>query len=87
MSLAALNQWKDAAGPSREVAVPPTPTNEQDLSARTSQTYKLCRRIGYAVAQGDSVIDRLYQIKQALAELDKRVANLKDSYWPSDKNK
>jgi len=47
--------------------MPPTSTDKQGLGDRKKNTDELYRRILHAVCQGDLVIDRLHQIKEALA--------------------
>ena len=67
--------------------MPSTSTDKQDWSDKKSKTEELYRRIRYSLAEGHHIIDKLHQIEEALAELDERVATLKDSVWPSDKRK
>ena len=64
-----------------------TSSDGQYWGERKRETHEICRRIYYAVNRGDRIIDELHRLKNALAELDERVADLKRSYWPTDKNK
>jgi hypothetical protein len=67
--------------------VPSTSTDKQDWSDKKSKTEELYRRTRYSLAEGNHIIDKLHQIKEALAELDERVATLKSFVSPSDKRK
>jgi hypothetical protein len=63
----------------------PIPADEQHWSDRWRRRHELCHRIECVIARGDRLVAELHQIRESLAELDKRVAALKGSLWPIDK--